>query len=597
MNDTSSQQVRLVTESEILGNLILTCDAPGEWAFTLGRVESSAETEVFHVACDAPGDRPPPSFMLSCGVPLGDIEGVWTPFDDHVNLPPDWGCSRKSDIALCLPLCSLVGSGGTNRLTAVCSEASRMVDVLAGFNEESGRVTVRLKFFIAPEAPLSKWEASVRISRGGTFSQAVQEASAWLSSLPGYAPCVAPPDAFEPLYSCWYSFHQNVKDIEVEAECAEAAALGMRVVIVDDGWQTDDNNRGYAFCGDWEISPRRFPDMAAHVRRVHELGMKYMVWYGLPFVGYKSKAIERYKGKLLRKEDRLGCAVLDPRFPEVRAGLAATCEKAVRDWDIDGLKLDFIDAIHVVDTDPAVAENFAGRDIRSLPEAVDALMRDITERLAAVKPGLLIEFRQRYIGPAIRKYGNMLRAGDCPGSSESNRIRTANLRLTSGATAVHSDMLEWNAEDTPEDAARQILAVLFSTIQYSMMLRRLPREHKDMIRHWIEFTKARRDTLLHGEFVAPDPVGEYPVLLAKGAEETVAAVYRVGTLAEIGADRPVVWLVNSTASDSLCVRLSAAPKSVEFFDTFGRGAGMAGPVGAGLHDLAVPRSGYALLRF
>ena len=59
----------------------------------------------------------------------------------------------------------------------------------------------------------------------------------------------------------------------------------MKGVIIDDGWQTDDNRRGYAFCGDWEISERRFPDMRAHVERVHRLGMKYLVWFSVPFMG------------------------------------------------------------------------------------------------------------------------------------------------------------------------------------------------------------------------------------------------------------------------------------------------------------------------
>ena len=29
----------------------------------------------------------------------------------------------------------------------------------------------------------------------------------------------------------------------------------MESIIVDDGWQTDDNNRGYAYCGDWAVTP------------------------------------------------------------------------------------------------------------------------------------------------------------------------------------------------------------------------------------------------------------------------------------------------------------------------------------------------------
>ena len=110
--------------------------------------------------------------------------------------------------------------------------------------------------------------------------------------------------------------------------------MGMKVLIVDDGWQTDDNKRGYAFCGDWEISKNRFPDMAAHVKKVHDLGMKYMIWYGVPMVGVKAKNFPQFKDKLLwvnyGKWSDYGC--LDPRFPEVRNFLCDIYEKAVREW-------------------------------------------------------------------------------------------------------------------------------------------------------------------------------------------------------------------------------------------------------------------------
>ena len=74
-------------------------------------------------------------------------------------------------------------------------------------------------------------------------------------------------------------------------------------------------------------------------------------------------------------------------------------------------------------------------------------MNQVREHLQAIKPDLLIEFRQEYIGPAIRQYGNMLRAGDCPGDMAANRIRTANLSITSGHTAVHAEMIEWKVDE------------------------------------------------------------------------------------------------------------------------------------------------------
>lgn len=38
----------------------------------------------------------------------------------------------------------------------------------------------------------------------------------------------------------------------------------------------------------------------------------------------------------------------------------------------------------------------------------------------------------------------MFRAADCTADAVANRVRTIDLRLTSGTTAVHSDMLEYN---------------------------------------------------------------------------------------------------------------------------------------------------------
>jgi alpha-galactosidase len=105
----------------------------------------------------------------------------------------------------------------------------------------------------------------------------------------------------------------------------------MDLVIVDDGWQSADGVCSYASCGDWEVAPNRSADMAAHVKRIHNIGMKYMLWYSVPFVGYKSKNHSRFAGKYLFDFDQLNASVLDPRFPEVREFLINTYETAVKE--------------------------------------------------------------------------------------------------------------------------------------------------------------------------------------------------------------------------------------------------------------------------
>ena len=78
-----------------------------------------------------------------------------------------------------------------------------------------------------------------------------------------------------------------------------------------------------AYTGDWEPAPEKVPDMRAHVDRVHAQGMKFLLWYSVPFIGLHSRAWHRFSGMLLEEIERLGAGVLDPRFPEVREFLGS----------------------------------------------------------------------------------------------------------------------------------------------------------------------------------------------------------------------------------------------------------------------------------
>ena len=370
--------------------------------------------------------------------------------------------------------------------------------------------------------------------------------------------------------------------------------LGMRTIIVDDGWQTADNNRGYAHCGDWEVAPERIKDMASHVKRVQDMGMKYMLWYSVPFVGKYSQAFAKFEDKFLYVKDGGTVGVLDPRFPEVREHICSIYEKALREWNLDGFKLDFIDSFRLQGEDPAVAQHYAGRDIESVSEAVNVLMKSVTSRLQAIKPEILIEFRQRYVGPAIRQYGNMFRASDCPGDMQSNRLRIANLRLTSGTTAVHADMLEWNIAEKPEVVARHILSAIYGVVQYSAMLREVPQEQLAVIKHWVDFTQKHRKTLLHGDFKPYHPETFYPVLEAESVDERIITVYQAGMAVNVGMPDREVYVINATGAEGLVVDLESKPRKVEYYDLYGNVVAGA-KLTKGVQRAAVPTSGYIKL--
>ncbi len=580
----------------MLGEVRLTGEFGG-WNITAVCEPVEPGLELIHLKFQSPSPEAPPQVKLCWSVPLCDMQFRWHPMGRfHRHIPPDWVGPLESNLATSAPVMQLGGGTDQNRLLFAVSEALRMVRIKAGVYEEDCGVVCSVELFAIPEAPITAYETTLRLdTREINYADAIRQAFDWFAAFPEYTPAPVPEAALEPIYSSWYSYHQDVFASPLEAECALAVPFGMKGIIVDDGWQTDDNSRGYAFCGDWEISRNRFPDMRAHVARIHDLGMKYMVWYSVPFVGDKSRNRERFEGKCLYRIPRQQTSVLDPRFPEVREFLISTYETALREWDIDGFKLDFIDNFRFDGEDPAVAENYAGRDIKSLPEALDRLLSETMARLERIKPGILIEFRQSYIGPAIRKYGNMLRVGDCPGDILSNRVGMVDLRLSSGDTAVHSDMLEWHLSETPEAAALQLLNVFFCVPQISVRLEAVPESHRAMLTHWLGFWREHRDTLLGGKLTPLQPEHNYPLIYAESEQETVVAVYESGrcvTIPECGC----CWVINATGDAGLVLDLPAAPEKAEWFDVIGRPVSGSVP-GSGLNRVTVPPSGVLKLGF
>lgn len=578
------------------GEVRVDCDGLN-WNFKLSTTYENGR-EYLKIEMDGYEEAVPSPFTVSFAVPQNDAHHLWSVNGtSRFQIKPDWAASYKSSISSGMPLYQFLNDSNRNRLTIAMSEVFDEVVAEVGLREEGCLLCGHIKYFTAPHAPLSHYETVICFdSRNLFWAKSIQEASAWMSEASGCKPCQVPEAATDPLYSSWYQFHQDVHAGDIEAECKLASELGMRTIIVDDGWQTEDTSRGYAFCGDWEVVESRFPNMWDHVDQVHRMGMKYMLWYSVPYVGIHSKAYERFKDKALKVNDGGNVLVLDPRFPEVREYLLNLYVKAMNDWGLDGFKLDFIDQFRLTGTDPDIAQNYAGRDFKSVPDAVNKLMSDIQSELHEMNPEVLLEFRQSYIGPAIRQYGNMLRVSDCPGDLQANRIGIANLRLTSGATAVHSDMIEWSSAESPENAGRAILSALFGTIQYSVMLRDISQAHRNVIKHWIDFSQKHRETLLHSDFYPSHPEAGYPTIEAANDKEWIIAAYQDDIVVDVASCDRDTYIINATGANAVYVSLDKSPSKVEAFDTYGRSV-KAPAVKKGISRIEIPVSGYIKLHF
>ena len=361
------------------------------------------------------------------------------------------------------------------------------------------------------------------------------------------------------------------------------------MVIVDDGWQTADNNRGYAFCGDWQVAPQKMGNMAELVEKIHGIGMKVILWYSVPFMGIYAKKHKEFEGMFLEGSgDDKTFFGLDPRYKKVREYLVSIYKNAVAEWKLDGLKLDFIDSFILKGKSLDFDEK---RDYQSLEDAIHALMTEIRTTLVAINPDIMIEFRQSYVGPSIRKYGNMLRVGDCPCDILKNRIGTINLRMTSGKTAVHSDMIMWNTEDTAENAALQFASILFGVPQVSVRVDKLSENHYEMLKYYISFWKEWKEVLIDGKLTAMNPECNYSLATSTLGNKSVTVSY-THPVVEINTDIAVA--VNASMHDALIIK-GAEGKNYKTVNCMGEETAN-GIIASPLEEIAVPVSGMIFIK-
>ncbi len=530
-------------------------------------------------------------------IPAHKVKGVWSTNALHAKrLKADWEePTVESRVSVDAPLISVYGHTDENVMSFACADVINTVVLSARIREENSLIYCKVELF-TEKMPLTKYyETQIFVDTNQYhFSKAIKGVAQWWASFDHLKPLSTPLAAKLPLYSTWYAYHQEMTTTALLEECKIAKEMGCELIIVDDGWQTLDNNRGYAYTGDWQAE--RFTEMKQFVKEVHQLGMKVMIWYSVPFCGKKSKAYQKFKGKFLTENHRWA-PVFDPRYPEVRDYLIQTFADAVIDWNLDGFKLDFIDEFRLY---PETQLNLdQGRDYASVNEAVDRLMKDVAIALQKIKPDVLIEFRQKYIGPAMRKYGNMFRAFDAPNDSLSNRIRIADVKMLCDTTAVHSDMFTWHYQESVEIAALQISNIFFSVPQISVRLADIPAAHKEMLDFYLKYWLSKREIFMDGHFIAHRPSANYPLLSGEMNGNIIYGIYDERVV-DIKKHYSNIDLINGKASANIIIdcSLDLGECQIKVYNCQGQEfSNQKMTLGLGLHRINVPVSGIVSIQF
>ena len=573
-----------------------TLDEASGFRAEMSCVTPEPETEVLTVVCRAEdGPRSLPELRLAFTAPQRDAQVVWKPRTDlfHCHhFQPRWGTASRGPYGLNreMPVFAFFALDGVNDLTFALSDCRRRV-LISGSGADTDDFEVGLTFPAEPGPARREYAFAVRVDRRRRrYEETLRDAIDFIADRPENRPALPAPDAAKlPFYSTWYQFQKGVTQAALEEELPIIAACGMKSLIIDDGWQTARTSGGglsMAATGAWEVCTKKFPDMRGFVSRAHALGIRVLLWVALPFFGKDHPSLlDRFRGMFLPSNggDHLSA---DPRYPAIRAYLVDVCVRLVREYGLDGLKLDFLDAVQPPEAE--AADRAPGADVQTVYDGLERLLADVRDTLTAVKPDIMIEFRQHYTGPAMAKYGNLVRASDCPRDALANRMRIADLRLAATGPAVHSDMIVWAKGNPPEVAALQLLNVLFAVPQVSVRLCDATPDELRILGFWLGFWTAHRETLLSGRFRAENPEACYPIISTEGGQETVTAVYERGRIVR-HAPGKFHWIVNATHTDRIPVDLPR-PADAEVFDVFGEPAGTR-RLDAGLQYLSVPASG------
>ena len=201
----------------------------------------------------------------------------------------------------------------------------------------------------------------------------------------------------------------------------------MRLGVHDDGWQRHGSGRGYQGCGDWLPDLAKFPDLAATVGSLHDTGSAVALWIAPLLLGQGSDVYDRLHRFAPHYAPPLQCQVLDPRHEEVRRFAVETCLRLVEDYQVDMLKIDFLEQAMVY----GATSGDAG--VRAdVGHAMADLLADVRRRLAEAGqaavafefPPALCQSRGRSIRPDTPRRR-------LPGRQPLNRISTIDARLMS----------------------------------------------------------------------------------------------------------------------------------------------------------------------
>ena len=413
---------------------------------------------------------------FSCSI--ADVHSYWHSFMPSVGERIPWTMESTFAAQRGMPFVTFFNTAGINKFAVGLLDCDCDSKFSGKMNQETGCYDITWEIS-APNAiaDFKFWYDTVNRPWQETIPL-------WREKLQGIS-CEYPASVWDPVFCTWYAVHGAMKQEWCTETARKAAELGFKTFILDDGWCYPDMKRvcpanipaWYEKIGDWQVDTGKFPDFKKHVEDVKSFGMKYLLWVAPYLIGDHSAMYEKIKDipGAIFGEYLEGYYKLAPECTEASAPIMDLMENLMKEYDLDGLKVDFLDQIHPNLESPRA-------------EACYAFTAELSKRIRACKPDAMIEFRQSYAVPRMLACGTQFRAGDAPFDFLLNLRRIAQIRLAVGdGVPVHADPAYWPADELPVNISRHFIAMMAGVPMLSVELADLTPEAEAICKFWIAF--------------------------------------------------------------------------------------------------------------
>jgi hypothetical protein len=302
------------------------------------------------------------------------------------------------------------------------------------------------------------------------------------------------PKAYDPTWCTWTAWcSDRMNDKTVMENAVLAKKLGMRSIILDDGWfgpglDTDDRPLNI---GDYDADPAKFRDLPALIRKLQAMKLDVLLWYAPTCISPDSKTYARFKDHLICHKGQPvmapnGFYNLCPADPVVRAHVRSEIERMLTVFGADGFKVDLYNTLPVTPCDGSHAHECA-----SMIDGVRSLEKEIWDVMKRLRPNGTLELKQNYANVVSAQWGTMVRAGDTAYDADTDFLRCAYLQ--SYAPVTHNDYFAASIHDDPKDLALMMIKFITGGVPtFSLDLAKQPPATLRVIKAWLAFYNDRR---------------------------------------------------------------------------------------------------------